>query len=946
MEDWARERVLLFLPWRVRDEQELQQPHGSWLATYEVHAREIEDNAAYFERMHQAQIDAAKAQALRPEYKHDKLAQEDDLRKRHGPDWEAKLQRSDEAPSLAALKERYDFAWDLPPADTGAARTRTGQAGRSVDLAKATSVWPDETYHARIRQLNAGQRRYLNHFLRSIKHPASPDAKLRDFLSGGAGVGKSTLVNVLVQAAIRWFGPRTEAAPDDVTVIKLCPTGKAAFHIRGSTIHSGLALPVKNRQARCSEHVGLTADMRATLHAHFQRAQLVLIDEISMVGAALFEQVNHRLQDIMGTHRWMGGLHFLAVGDLFQCRPVADRWLFYNSLRNGLSELTVPSWHAQQIRMYELTEVMRTKNRDYALLLNRLRENALTDADDSHLQGLVRPPPPLDVQALLGSRHGADASRTVTDVPGTAGDAPATCGDGAAASTTPCRWICNTHAKCDAHNLDLMAELPGQAVEVRARDRVLSKESQGAEAKILDKAHRLKPADTSQLHLLLQLKLGMFVELTINVDVPDGLVHSADGIVRAFTLPPAPTTPLTSNAPAHAAQDHGPATGTAPDFVWVEFLDPEVGVARRRTHRRLHDALGLPYHLTPVWPAARTFSLGHDGMHTVERTQFPLAPAYARTVHHVQGSTMDCAAVDTSGSFQTHGLTYVALSRVTDDANGLYLHSWDKRRIVLDPAVTWEMYRLRTEARLQLAVIPLAHVTHAGQDLCIATHNVSSLHAHRLNFVSDPDLPLVDVLCLQETRLTARDDLPEYAPPGFVPLCHVAITYLNGALHRHFGGANFRRARTERQPHLCEVDRLVCLCGVPMHWLTVDVHVRSGTVTLVDSFIGVANAAFLAERITAFLHAYAAQHPHPGLPAEWHVRTLHSAPQQHPDGNDCGVFASLFMRCIAAVNDCPNAFPFDADDMVAGRGLLLREVLTSSILWMPQPRVRLLAAAP
>ncbi|KXZ42385.1 hypothetical protein GPECTOR_153g58 [Gonium pectorale] len=153
-------------------------------------------------------------------------------------------------------------------------------------------------------------------------------------------------------------------------------------------------------------------------------------------------------------------------------------------------------------------------------------------------------------------------------------------------------------------------------------------------------------------------------------------------------------------------------------------------------------------------------------------------------------------------------------------------------------------------------------------------------------------------LCSRLTHYTgARTPQPPTPRP---PDLASGITYLNGALHRHFGGANFRRTRTERQPQLCEVDRPVCLCGVPMHWLMVDVHVRSGTACLPSG----------------------------------------------TSGNDCGVFATLFMRCIAAVNDCPHAFPFDADDMVAGRGLLLREVITSSILWMPQPRIRLLDAAP
>jgi hypothetical protein len=52
--------------------------------------------------------------------------------------------------------------------------------------------------------------------------------------------------------------------------------------------------------------------------------QVIFIDEISMVGSAMFNFLDLRLQQIMGTKTAFGGLSIITVGDLFQLKPVFD----------------------------------------------------------------------------------------------------------------------------------------------------------------------------------------------------------------------------------------------------------------------------------------------------------------------------------------------------------------------------------------------------------------------------------------------------------------------------------------------------------------------------------------------------------------------------------------------------------------------------------------------
>ena len=53
------------------------------------------------------------------------------------------------------------------------------------------------------------------------------------------------------------------------------------------------------------------------------------------------------------------------------------------------------------------------------------------------------------------------------------------------------------------------------------------------------------------------------------------------------------------------------------------------------------------------------------GQRRFEITQFPIAHAYAMTVHKSQGQTLERAVIDISRAHD-HGLAYVALSRLTN----------------------------------------------------------------------------------------------------------------------------------------------------------------------------------------------------------------------------------------------------------------------------------------
>ena len=124
-----------------------------------------------------------------------------------------------------------------------------------------------------------------------------------------------------------------------------------------------------------------------TMRSRFHDLKGVTIDEISMVGRNMFNFINLRLQEIMGTNIPFGGLSILAVGDLFQLKPVFDSWIFsqfYNT--TDLSCMATNLW-LDFFDFFELQIVMRQKDdHAFALLLNRLRECNHTDDDRETLR--------------------------------------------------------------------------------------------------------------------------------------------------------------------------------------------------------------------------------------------------------------------------------------------------------------------------------------------------------------------------------------------------------------------------------------------------------------------------------------------------------------------------------------------------------------------------------
>lgn len=187
------------------------------------------------------------------------------------------------------------------------------------------------------------------------------------FVTGGAGTGKSHLIKCIYAEATKILCKltrlREEADISMPSVLLTAFTGTAAFNISGNTLHSLLKLP----RSLKPPYQGL-GNLIDEVRAQLSNAEIIVIDEVSMISKPLFAYINWRLQQIKGSKKPFGGMSVLAVGDFYQVPPLGK-----SKPLCVFEENTNDVWK-DNFQMITLTEIMRQKEDiSFAELLNRIR---------------------------------------------------------------------------------------------------------------------------------------------------------------------------------------------------------------------------------------------------------------------------------------------------------------------------------------------------------------------------------------------------------------------------------------------------------------------------------------------------------------------------------------------------------------------------------------------
>ncbi|XP_012263340.2 ATP-dependent DNA helicase PIF1 [Athalia rosae] len=380
------------------------------------------------------------------------------------------------------------------------------------------------------------------------------------------------------------------ALPPDVTMAT-ASTGVAACHIGGITLHqfAGIGMGTASLE-KCYELAS-----RSSVAQVWRRTKYLVIDEISMVDGVFFDKIEAVARKIRRNEKPFGGIQLILCGDFLQLPPVVK----YDGKLTFCFQSK--SWKDCVKRTFELKKVHRQNDSTFINILNSIRIGRVTKEITETLVATAR-------QQI--EKDGILATRLCTHI--------------------------NDAKLINESKLDQLEE----------KSRIFNAEDSDINAtKILDQQ---LPVPSS-----LVLKVGAQVMLLKNINVANGLVNGARGVVIR--------------------------------------IDADAPVVHFRT--------GKDYKAKSEKWTVKTVSGS-----VISRKQIPLKLAWAFSIHKSQGLTLDCVEMSLGRVFDA-GQAYVALSRA-QNLQSLRVLDFNATQVWANPVVL-EFYRNFRRELHEMEFIPL-----------------------------------------------------------------------------------------------------------------------------------------------------------------------------------------------------------------------------------------------
>lgn len=223
------------------------------------------------------------------------------------------------------------------------------------------------------------------------------------FITGAPGAGKTFVLNQFIKQARR----------DGLSVAVTASTGIASTHINGQTIHSWSGIGVATALTD-----SLLKTIRSRRKRKLQAADILVIDEVSMMHAWLFDMVDQVCRAVRRRPEPFGGLQVVLSGDFFQLPPVSvssrnsdmvalspeymamhERYVLAGKNPEGfVTESLV--WEELNPAICYLTEQHRQDDGRLLNVLTDIREGRVSDQDTAVLSGRLGILPQVDDVAV------------------------------------------------------------------------------------------------------------------------------------------------------------------------------------------------------------------------------------------------------------------------------------------------------------------------------------------------------------------------------------------------------------------------------------------------------------------------------------------------------------------------------------------------------------------
>jgi ATP-dependent DNA helicase PIF1 len=461
------------------------------------------------------------------------------------------------------------------------------------------------------------------------------------FYTGSAGTGKSTVL----KAAVKQLKARGKK------VRVLAPTGKAALQVNGMTTWSYMGWTPDHHKLSTRKLVNQA--WRENIRERLKETEVLFIDEISMVENHHLERMNRSMKYAREYGKYeqdtaspFGGVQLVVSGDFCQLPPVKP---FENCIECGTTT-TFDDVHDKYICPNNHGPFPDSDKWAF-------RSNAWKECEFVHvnLEQIHRQSDTTFIKMLQKIRLGLELSPTDTG-------------------------LLMKH-ECDVVNATKIFPTREEVKEVNDR-KFNAMKTPISTYKALDDfepngnndlwEYQLRFSDDGTLRKLAEHRLerrvrlrgGMLVVLTTNLDLSSRLCNGSTGIIVGFEKYHPDKLPKVRKR-----------SDSSPESNAIRGDYARLREAQIRKYAESQDSLE-----SLMWPRVYFLDTGtkrviypHCSVNTVgmsepyaliHRTQLPLMPGWALTMHKCQGMTLSRVIVDLSRAFE-EGQVYVALSRAT-----------------------------------------------------------------------------------------------------------------------------------------------------------------------------------------------------------------------------------------------------------------------------------------
>ncbi|MSR71242.1 MAG: helicase [Candidatus Taylorbacteria bacterium] len=178
------------------------------------------------------------------------------------------------------------------------------------------------------------------------------------YLTGSAGSGKTYVLNQYINY-LKSHG---------VGVGITASTGIAATHMGGTTIHSWAGIGIKDS---LDEYEIDKMEQNKLLWNRFQRTNVLIIDEISMLDSIRLDMIDKVCKSFKRKSDPFGGMQVVLCGDFFQLPPISRNDMTVKMAYHS------DAWKNSNIKICYLHEQHRQNDDDFTKVLNHIRAGKL-----------------------------------------------------------------------------------------------------------------------------------------------------------------------------------------------------------------------------------------------------------------------------------------------------------------------------------------------------------------------------------------------------------------------------------------------------------------------------------------------------------------------------------------------------------------------------------------